>query len=82
MRQPIGAIESPDGGEWRVVFREEQKLKGWTFHAGMTSVPGPDEAVAEVEQRLREEIIADIKAQPRWVARKIELQNEVAGARR
>ena len=43
MRRPIGAIESPDGGEWRVIFLEEQKLKGWTFHAGMTSVPGPVE---------------------------------------
>ena len=43
MRRPIGTIESPDGGEWHVIFTEEQKRKGWTFHAGMTSVPGPVE---------------------------------------
>jgi len=46
-RQPIGAIESPDGGEWHVIFTEAQKRAGWTFHAGMTSVPGPPEPVKQ-----------------------------------
>lgn len=57
MRIPLGAIESPDGGTWHVVFTEAQKLDGWTFHPGMTSVPGPDEQQMEIDSRIREEAI-------------------------
>ena len=77
MRRPLGAIESPDGGEWRMVFREEQKLKGWTFHLGMMSVPGPDTKQAEVDAQLKAEIAADIESQARWVARRAEIEVEV-----
>ena len=77
MRRPLGAIESPGGGEWRMVFREEQKLKGWTFHEGMTSVPGPDMVQIEVDARLKAEIADDIEAQDRWVTRRQEIEDEI-----
>ena len=63
-------------GTAEAVFRLDQLRAGWTYHAG-ESIPGPDEKTLEVERRLEAEIIADIKALPRWVARRIEIDNEV-----
>ena len=81
MRRPLGAIESPDGGEWRVVFLEEQKLQGWTFHAGMVSVPGPDDQQVEIDARIREEAIriAIAAIPPGKIA---EITNEVKNGRK
>jgi len=81
-RRPIGAIESPDGDEWRVIFTDAQKLPGWTFHPGMTSVPGPDMTQSEIDERLKAEIAADIASQARWVTRRAEIESEVLSARK
>ena len=40
-----------------MIFLEEQKLGGWTFYPGMTSVPGPDMKQVEIDTRIREEAI-------------------------
>jgi hypothetical protein len=72
-RRPIGAIEL--NGEWHVIFREEEKRDGWTFHAGMTSVPAPDMERVEIDAQLEREIMATIKAQPEWIVRRQELED-------
>ena len=73
-RRPIGTVEKD--GEWHVIHTEEQKRKGWTYHPGMTSVPGPDMRQAEIEVRLEQEILADLKTDPRWVVRRQEIEDE------
>ncbi len=67
--------QSPDGGTRHVHGVRDNLPKDWTLHDG--PIPGPDMVKAEVDARLREEIMADIESQQAWVARRVEIEAEV-----
>ena len=72
--------ESPDGGTRHVHGSRDKLPDGWTLHDG--PIPGPDTTEAEIDARLREEMMADMAQQQRWADRRTEIEQEVRNARK
>ncbi len=79
MRRARQYRQSPDGGRKTAHFPGQKLPEGWTLHDG--PIPGPDTTEAEIDARLREEILADMAQQQRWVDRRAEIEREIRDAR-
>ncbi len=72
--------ESPDGGTRHVHGSRDKLPNGWTLHDG--PIPSPDTTEAEIAARLREEMMADMAKQQRWLTRRVEIEQEIRDARK